>query len=125
MSSAADLNARIVEQGNRVRKLKQDKAPQEDVQNEVLSLKALKAELAKLTGVEDKKGGAGAAKKAAKFTLKTAKVRAFCTCTGLDRRMHERIELTRSSKPSAGHQRLAPDRHVPPPGHLPQDHRRV
>ncbi|TNY22797.1 histidyl-tRNA synthetase [Rhodotorula diobovata] len=73
MSSAADLNARIVEQGNRVRKLKQDKAPQEDVQNEVLSLKALKAELAKLTGVEDKKGGAGAAKKAVKFTLKTAK----------------------------------------------------
>ena len=78
MSTVADLNARIVEQGNRVRQLKADKAPAELVQPEVLSLKDLKAELAKLSGAPvDKKGGAPAGKKAAKFTLKTAKVRPF------------------------------------------------
>lgn len=74
MSTVADLNARIADQGSLVRKLKEGKAPAEDVQKEVLTLKELKAELAKLTGVEDKKasGGAGG-KKAVKFTLKTPK----------------------------------------------------
>jgi hypothetical protein len=76
MSTVADLNARIADQGSVVRKLKEGKAPAEDVQKEVLTLKELKAELAKLTGVDDKKasGGAGG-KKAVKFTLKTPKVR--------------------------------------------------
>ncbi|GAA5899439.1 hypothetical protein JCM8208_001646 [Rhodotorula glutinis] len=74
MSTVADLNARIFEQGNRVRQLKADKAPAEVVQPEVLSLKELKAELAKLSGAnDDKKGGAAAGKKGVKFTLKTAK----------------------------------------------------
>ncbi|KWU41496.1 histidyl-tRNA synthetase [Rhodotorula sp. JG-1b] len=74
MSTVADLNARIADQGSVVRKLKEGKAPAEDVQKEVLTLKELKAELAKLTGVDDKKasGGAGG-KKAVKFTLKTPK----------------------------------------------------
>lgn len=71
MATAAELNARIVEQGNVVRKLKADKAAAEDIQKEVLSLKELKDALAKITGApSDAKG-----KKAAKFTLKTAKVR--------------------------------------------------
>ncbi|GAA6004769.1 histidine--tRNA ligase [Rhodotorula paludigena] len=69
MATAAELNARIVEQGNVVRKLKADKAAPEDIQKEVLSLKELKDALAKITGApSDAKG-----KKAAKFTLKTAK----------------------------------------------------
>lgn len=77
MSTVADLNARIADQGSVVRKLKEDKAPAEDVSKEVLTLKELKAELAKLTGTDDKKSGSGgggaAGKKAAKFTLKTPK----------------------------------------------------
>lgn len=70
MSTAADLNARISEQGSLVRKLKEDKAAAEEVQKEVLTLKELKAALAKLTGADDSKG-----KKGSKFTLKTPKVR--------------------------------------------------
>ncbi|GAA5873319.1 hypothetical protein JCM1840_000026 [Sporobolomyces johnsonii] len=71
MSSAADLNAAILTQGNLVRKLKEDKAAPEEVTKHVEELKKLKAELAKLTGEGDgKKGGS---KKAIKFTLKTPK----------------------------------------------------
>ncbi|PRQ77507.1 histidyl-tRNA synthetase [Rhodotorula toruloides] len=68
MSTVADLNARISEQGSLVRKLKEDKAAAEEVQKEVLTLKELKAALAKLTGADDSKG-----KKGSKFTLKTPK----------------------------------------------------
>ncbi|GAA5948790.1 hypothetical protein JCM21900_005300 [Sporobolomyces salmonicolor] len=71
MSSAADLNAAILTQGNLVRKLKEDKAAPEEVTKQVEELKKLKAELAKLTGEGDgKKGGS---KKTVKFTLKTPK----------------------------------------------------
>jgi hypothetical protein len=70
MSTVADLNARISEQGSLVRKLKEDKVAAEEIQKEVLTLKELKAALAKLTGVDDSKG-----KKGSKFTLKTPKVR--------------------------------------------------
>lgn len=74
MSTVPDLNARISEQGSLVRKLKEDKAAAEEVQKEVLTLKQLKAALAKLTGADDSNG-----KKGSKFTLKTPKVRLRAT----------------------------------------------
>ncbi|GAA5821337.1 hypothetical protein JCM11251_004577 [Rhodosporidiobolus azoricus] len=69
MSTVADLNAKIQEQGDLVRKLKSAKSP--DVKSAVDDLLALKAELAKISGGETKAPAAG--KKAVKFTLKTAK----------------------------------------------------
>lgn len=71
MSTVAELNAKIQEQGDLVRKLKADKSP--DAKSAVDDLLALKAELAKISGGEAK--GAAGGKKAVKFTLKTAKVR--------------------------------------------------
>ncbi|GAA5884661.1 hypothetical protein JCM6882_005338 [Rhodosporidiobolus microsporus] len=69
MSTAAELNAKIQEQGDLVRKLKAAKS--DDAKQAVTDLLSLKAELAKISG-GDAKGAAGG-KKAVKFTLKTAK----------------------------------------------------
>lgn len=101
MSTVADLNAKIADQGSVVRKLKETKAPAENVQKEVLTLKELKAELAKLTGVDDKKsgnaGGQGS-KKAVKFTLKTPKVGSFEMARSLTRQLTTRDGPDRARK---------------------------
>ncbi|GAA6017942.1 hypothetical protein JCM11491_001228 [Sporobolomyces phaffii] len=74
MSTPAELNAAIVTQGNLVRKLKEDKAASDEITLQVDQLKALKAQLAKLTvGAGGGDGKKGATKKATKFTLKTPK----------------------------------------------------
>ncbi|GAA5855543.1 hypothetical protein JCM8547_007882 [Rhodosporidiobolus lusitaniae] len=70
MSTAAELNALIKNQGDLVRKLKANSAPAEELAKEDAALKALKDQLKQLSiAAAGKKDN----KKAVKFTLKTAK----------------------------------------------------
>jgi histidyl-tRNA synthetase len=75
MSTSAELNAAIVNQGNIVRKLKESKADADEITQGVQELKLLKGKLAALTGGGAEDGKKGGSKKATKFTLKTPKVR--------------------------------------------------